>query len=68
MSSSQMKGNGKAFLNKRKRLKRDRVPCPSKSGQPALWAGLWGNGDVEGREILSSVGIEDFVAEEAQKR
>lgn len=68
MTSSQMKGNEKAFLNKRKRLKRDYVPGPSKSGQPGLWVGLWGNEDAEGREILSSVGTEDVVAEEAQKR
>lgn len=68
MTSSQMKGNEKAFLNKRKRLKRDYVPGPSKSGQPALWAGLWGNGDAEGREMLSSVGTEDSVAEGTQKR
>lgn len=44
------------------------MPGPSKSGPPALWAGLWGNGNVEGTEILSSMGIEDFVAEGARKR
>lgn len=56
------------LLNKRKRLKRDHMPGPTESGEPALWAGLCGSGDAEGREILSSVGTEDFVAEEAQKR